>query len=98
MDVVASHIKPRFHTQILKFGNKSATLSVCESETYEKTVDATRFYDFDSRLVLKRLAEKFEKAEREEVGSDGRSISIIRSACRLPAMTSNRLDCSFTAT
>jgi hypothetical protein len=37
--------------------------------TYDKTdspANAMRFYDFDSKLVLKRLAEKFEKAQREE--------------------------------
>jgi hypothetical protein len=41
--------------------------------TYEKTaspVDASRFYDFDSKLLLKRLAEKFEKAQRKEVEDD----------------------------
>jgi hypothetical protein len=31
------------------------------------TRDASRFYDFDSKLVLKRRAETFEKAQREEV-------------------------------
>jgi hypothetical protein len=38
--------------------------------TYDKTdsiANTTRFYDFDSKLVLKRLAEKGEKARREEV-------------------------------
>jgi hypothetical protein len=38
--------------------------------TYDATADATRFYDFDSKLVLKRLAEKFEKAQREEAEED----------------------------
>jgi hypothetical protein len=37
--------------------------------TYDKTdspANATRFFDVGSKLVLKRLAEKFEKAQREE--------------------------------
>ena len=41
--------------------------------TYDKTdspANATRFYDFDSKLVLKRPVEKFEKAQREEAQAD----------------------------
>jgi hypothetical protein len=36
----------------------------------DSTANATRFYNFDSKLVLKRLAEKSEKAQREEAEED----------------------------
>jgi hypothetical protein len=41
-------------------------------DTTDSPANATRFFDFGSKLVVKWLAEKGEKARREEVEGDAR--------------------------